>query len=119
MFTNNGKHLPQIEYYYKGTIYPFIGKLNLKELLIVRNTWLNYKSPILLKKADRDTHKSQLSCIEQCIRILFSEPNPNPSIQLLQKNDKTYKPPICNKSSTKTSQDTALTVFDIIKGYNP
>ncbi len=80
---------------------------------------LNYKSPILLKKADRDLHKNQLLCIEQCIRILFSEPTPNPAIQLLQKNDKTYKPPICSKSPNKISQDTKLSVFDIIKGYNP
>lgn len=117
MFTNNGKHLPQIEYYYKGTIYPFIGKLNLKELVVVRNTWLNYSNPILLKKADRDIHKRQLCCIEQCIHILFSEPNPNPAIQLLQKNDKTYKPPICNHSSTIASEDNSISVFDIIKGY--
>ncbi len=112
---NVSPYLPQIEYHYKGTIYPLIGTLNLRELLVVRNTWINYKNPILLKKADRELHKNQLLCIEQCIRILFSEPNPNPAIQMLQENDKAYNPPVDNQTSNKTSEHTAISVFDIYK----
>jgi hypothetical protein len=61
-------YLPQIEFYYQGVTSPVIHQQSLKELIKMRNVWLNYK-----RRDDARIYKQQLNSIEQCIRILFSE----------------------------------------------
>lgn len=52
MYKKEEKHLPQIEYYYDGYI-PLTGKASLKELIEMRETWLNYKNPCLYRRDNR------------------------------------------------------------------
>jgi hypothetical protein len=103
------RHLPQIEYYYDGYIYPFIGKASLKELIEMRETWLNYKNPCLYRRDDRKTYKRQLVCIERCINILFSEPN-DERVKLKIQEDK-----IERNKRLKSNEE--LDIFQIIEKY--
>jgi len=82
----NRKHLPQIEYFFQGNyIYPFVTGLHLREMIALREEWINYDNPVLYRKNDRKIFRSQLLCIEQCIRILFSEATPLRALALKQK----------------------------------
>lgn len=79
------KHLPQIEYFYDGYIYPFIGNADLKTLIKWRTDKINSDSLSLYNKEARNTYLEHLECIEQCIKILLSNPNPDFSIDMLAK----------------------------------
>lgn len=115
MTNSKEEYFPQIEHYYEGKIYPFVIGLGLKELLITRKTWKSYSSPILLKASERELHKNQLACIEQCIRILFSEPNPMSTQGLT--NVETKSEPTAQCATKETTNENAKSVFDIIKAY--
>lgn len=85
MTENNGKHLPQIEWFYDGYVYPFIGNADLKTLIQWRTDKLNSDSFWSYNKDARTTYTEHLACIEKCCRILFSNPNPEFSINELTK----------------------------------
>lgn len=85
MFSSKGKHLPQIEYYYDGYIYPFIGTAGLTELIAMRNSKLNSDNFSFYNKDARNTYFEHLSCIEECIRILISNPTPEEALKGLEK----------------------------------
>ncbi len=76
MTENNGKHLPQIEWLYDGYIFPFIGKADLKTLIEWRASKLNSETFSYYNKDARNTYYQHLDCIEQCIKILLSNPTP-------------------------------------------
>ncbi len=76
MTGNNGKHLPQIEFFYDGYVYPFIGKADLKTLIEWRTSKLKSETFSYYNKDARNTYFQHLDCIEQCIKILFSNPTP-------------------------------------------
>jgi len=80
-----GEHLPQIEYYYDGYVYPFIGNADLKTLIEWRTHKLNSDSFWCYSKDARNTYFEHLWCIEECCRILFSNPNPEFAISELNK----------------------------------
>lgn len=88
MTQKNGKNLPQIEYFYDGYIYPFIGDTDLKTLINWRIDKLNSDFFMSYNKDARNTYFEHLSCIEQCIRILFSNPSPEFSLHELAKKQK-------------------------------
>jgi hypothetical protein len=75
MKQNKVKHLPQIEYYYDGYVYPFIGNADLKTLIEWRAHKLNSDSFWCYSTDARNTYFEHLWCIEKCCRILFSNPN--------------------------------------------
>jgi len=82
-------HQPQIELYYEGYIYPFIGNASLKELIEMRIDKINSDNFCFYNKDARQTYFSHLSCIEQCICILFSEPDPRlAEIKLIHKQQR-------------------------------
>jgi hypothetical protein len=81
----NDKHLPQVCYFYDGYIFPFIGKADLKTLIDWRHDKLKSDSFYGYSKDARNTYFDHLACIEQCIRILFSNPNPEFAISELNK----------------------------------
>ncbi len=83
MFTNKGKHLPQIEYYYDGYVYPFIGDADLKTLIRWRAEKINSDAPWGYNKDARNTYFEHLACMEQCIKILFSNPTSEFAIKKL------------------------------------
>jgi hypothetical protein len=83
------RHQPQIEFYYEGYIYPFIGNANLKELIEMRTDKINSDNFFFYNKDARQTYFSHLSCIEQCICILFSVPEPRfAEIKLMRKQQR-------------------------------
>jgi hypothetical protein len=82
-------HQAQIELYYEGYIYPFIGNANLKELIEMRADKINSDNFYFYNKDARQTYFSHLACIEQCICILFSEPDPRlAEIKLMYKQQR-------------------------------
>jgi len=89
MTKNNGKHLPQIEWFYDedicGSIFPFIGKADLKTLIEWRTSKLNSDTFSYYNKDARNVYFQHLDCIEQCVKILFSNPTPDFSVNELTK----------------------------------
>lgn len=83
MLTNKSKHLPQIEYFYKGYIFPFIGDADLKTLIKWRAEKINSDDPWSYNKDARNTYFEHLACMEQCIKILFSNPAPEFALKKL------------------------------------
>jgi len=67
-------HLPQIEYFCTGYVYPFIGKADLRTLIQMRYQKIHSDTSFSYSKEARRQHMDHLSCIEECIRILFSNP---------------------------------------------
>lgn len=95
MTENNGKYLPQIECFYDenlcGCIFPFIGKADLKTLIKWRTSKVNSETFSLYNKDARNTYYQHLDCIEQCIKILLSNPTPEFAISELEKIRKLKK----------------------------
>ncbi len=91
MSTYKGEHLPQIEYYYDGYIYPFIGDADLKTLIEWRTQKLNSDSFWSYSKDARNTYYAHLECIEECCRILFLYPDPKFAISQLNKRQQEKK----------------------------
>lgn len=89
MYEMNGVHLPQIEWFYdegeNGGMYPFIGKADLKTLIEWRISKINSETFNYYSKDARNTYYQHLDCIEQCIRILFSNPTPEFALNELEK----------------------------------
>ena len=89
MTKNNGKHLPQIEWFYDedicGSIFPFIGMADLKTLIEWRTSKVNANSVIGYNKDARNTYFQHIDCIEECIKILFSNPTPEFALHELEK----------------------------------
>lgn len=85
MTNNKSTFLPQVEYYYDGHIYPFIGNADLKTLVRWRLEKLQSDAIYHYNKDARATYFEHLACIEQCIRILFSNPSPEFAINALRK----------------------------------
>ena len=85
MKQNKVKHLPQIEYYYDGYVYPFIGNADLKTLIEWRTHKLNSDSFWCYSTDARNAYFEHLWCIEECCRILFSNPNPEFAMSELNK----------------------------------
>jgi len=85
----NGVHLPQIEWFYdegeNGRIYPFIGKADLKTLIEWRTSKINSETFNYYSKDARYTYFQHLDCIEQCVKILFSNPTPNFALNEIEK----------------------------------
>lgn len=79
----NGKHLPQIAYFYDGYVYPFIGNAGLKTLIRWRKEKIDSDAPWGYNKDARNTYFEHLACMEQCIKILFSNPTPEFAIKKL------------------------------------
>jgi hypothetical protein len=92
MSDNNGKHLPKIEWFYDesicGGIYPFIGKADLKTLISWRTDKINSNGFMSYNKDARYTYIAHLQCMEECIRILFSNATPEFALNELEKNRK-------------------------------
>lgn len=84
MTNNKSTYLPQIEYYYEGNIYPFIGDADLKTLIRWRMENEDSGIPFGYNKDARNTYFQHMACIEQCIRILFSNPTPEIALQKLK-----------------------------------
>lgn len=82
------KHLPQIEYYYDGYIFPFIGDADLKTLVEWRKSKLNSENFSYYNKDARNTYFQHLDCIEQCIKILLSNPTADFALNELAKQQK-------------------------------
>ena len=91
------EHLPQITYFYEGSVYPFIGDADLKTLVRWRKEKEDSGIPIGYNKDARNTYFKHMDCIEQCIRILFS--NPTPEIALKNLREKSNKKALWDKSS--------------------
>jgi len=85
MTENNSKHLPQVEWFYDGYIFPFVGKADLKTLIQWRADKLNSETFTSYNKDARNTYYQHLDCIEQCIKILFSNPTPDFALNELAK----------------------------------
>ena len=109
-------YLPQIEYYYQGAISPVIKKQNLKELIIMRNVWLNYKNPILLRRKDMQIYKQQLASIEQCIRILFSEPLPYKALKLMKEKRKAQQQDY-DRHLLELTDEKTLEIINVIQSF--
>ena len=77
------KHLPQIAYFYDGYVYPFIGDADLKTLIRWRTEKVQSDAQWNYNKDARNTYFEHLTCIEQCIKILFSNPTPEFAIKKL------------------------------------
>jgi hypothetical protein len=88
MAKNDGKHLPQIEWFYDGYIFPFIGKADLKTLIEWRTSKINSENFSYYNKDARNTYFQHIDCIEQCIKLLFSNPTPEFAISELEKMKK-------------------------------
>ena len=99
----NDKHLPQICYFYDGYIFPFIGKADLKTLINWRRDKLKSDSFYGYSKDARNTYFEHLACIEQCIRILFSNPNPGKALDGLARKKEVLA--IQNKRESQASND--------------
>lgn len=97
MSNNKSTYLPQIEYYYEGSIYPFIGDADLKTLIRWRKEKEDSGIPIGYNKDARNTYFQHMACIEQCIRILFS--NPTPEIALQKLKEKSNEHSLWDRSS--------------------
>ena len=85
MTENNSNHLPQVEWFYDGYIFPFVGKANLKMLVEWRTSKLNSETFSYYNKDARNTYFQHLDCIEQCVKILFSNPTPEFALNELAK----------------------------------
>lgn len=83
MSGNRSPYLPQIEYHYKGTISPFIGNADLKTLVRWRTEKIDSDAPWGYNKDAKNAYFEHLDCIEQCIKILFSNPTPEFAINKL------------------------------------
>lgn len=103
MVKNEFKHLPQIEYYYDGYVYPFIGNADLKTLIQWRTDKLNSDSFFGYSKDARKTYFEHLYCIEECCRILFSNPNPEFAISELNKQQAQK-----NKNNQESAEQTKI-----------
>ena len=88
MTKNKITFLPQIECFYDGHIYPFIGDADLKTLVQWRLEKIQSDTFFHYNKDARATYFEHLACIEQCIRILFSNPTPEPALKLLSQRAK-------------------------------
>ena len=88
MNNNPSKYLPQITYYYEGYLYPFIGNAGLAELINMRNEKIHSDTFSYYNKDARNTYFEHLQCIEQCIKILMSNPTPEVAINALEKKRK-------------------------------
>jgi len=110
-------HLPQIRYYFNspeydgnsGCLYPFLAGACLKELIVMRNTKKSSGMFMSYNKDARYTYLAHLECIEKCIRILFSEPDPSYSIKKLEES-KAQKTKVSEPNLTMTKE--AQTLFD-------
>lgn len=78
------RHAPQLLYYYDGYIYPFIGKATLKELIKMKHKMENSNNMVGYNKDARNTYFEHRECVNQCIKILFSEPDPSHAITKLE-----------------------------------
>jgi hypothetical protein len=89
MFKKNGVHLPQIEWFYDenvlGGIYPFIGKADLKTLIRWRTDKINSDRFMSYNKDARYMYLAHIQCMEECIRILLSNPTPEFALYELEK----------------------------------
>ena len=85
------EHLPQITYFYEGSVYPFIGDADLKTLIRWRKEKEDSGIPIAYNKDARNTYFQHMACIEQCIRILFSNPTPEHAQTKLQEREEKQK----------------------------
>ncbi|MEK9712997.1 MAG: hypothetical protein VW258_10565 [Thalassolituus sp.] len=77
MTESESPYLPQIEYFRSGYIYPYIGMVPLKTILEMRREKLESGAFYLYNKQARKEFFAHLSCMEECIRILFSNPTPD------------------------------------------
>lgn len=75
----DNSHLPQIQFYYEGYPYPFVGGASLKKLVAMRKQKLDSDCFWSYSKDARETFFEHMKCIEECIRILFSA-NPDPAV---------------------------------------
>jgi len=85
MIKNSSPHLPQIEWFYDGYIFPFIGNANLKTLVEWRTSKLKSETFSYYNKDARNTYYQHLDCIEQCMKILLSNPTPEFALNELEK----------------------------------
>lgn len=85
------EHLPQITYFYEGSVYPFIGDADLKTLIRWRKEKEDSGIPIAYNKDARNTYFQHMACMEQCIRILFSNPTPEHAQTKLQEREEKQK----------------------------
>lgn len=109
-------YLPQIEYYYQGSISPVIKKQKLKELINMRIRWLNYQNPILLRRKDMQIYKQQLASIEQCIRILFSEPFPDRALKLMKEKRKAQQQDY-DRHLLELTDEKTLEIINVIQSF--
>lgn len=80
------QHAPQLRYYYDGYIYPFVGNASLKELIEMKDKMKSNNNFSFYNKDARNTYFAHLECVHECIRILFSEPDPSYAIEQLKQH---------------------------------
>jgi len=83
-----GAHLPQIEWFYEGFVYQFIGKANLKELVEMRKDHISTTDFKYYNQEARNEYYQYLECIEKCMKILISNHDPEFAINELNKKQK-------------------------------
>lgn len=84
MNSHEFKHAPQLIYFYDGYIYPFIGNATLKDLIEMKDKMKDSPNFSYYNKDARNTHFAHQECVFECIRILFSNPDPSYSIAKLE-----------------------------------
>lgn len=85
------ENLPQISYFYEGTPFPFIGNADLKTLVRWRKEKEDSGIPIGYNKDARTSFFQHMACMEQCIRILFSNPTPEHATAKLKERKEKQK----------------------------
>ncbi len=104
------EHLPQIQAWYEGELYPFFAGASLKELIAMRNQKLNSDTFCFYNKDARAVYFEHLSAIEQCIRILLAEPLPHRALEYLEINDAQ-----CQKRQRSHLHDLLMGLYEITR----